>query len=379
MMARKRVERCISYDDTRQCYYVTLDAGKDPDGLRQRRWVTSPNLAQARRVLREFEAQRASEPRVKPTSLTLGQWLDKWMTEVVAPNRAFTTVYGYRNMIRNDIDPMLGSVPLQKLTPRDIQGYYTHLREDRGLAPYTVRRYHDLLGNALRLAVKQDLLTRSPIERVEAPYVPPREAKFYACEDLLALYRAAEGTWLETIVKLAGSLGLRREEICGLRWEHVDFQTRRIHICEARTAAGAQVMQKETKNRSSTRTLYMTDEIREVLLREKERQRELYAFRREKPCGFVTVNAQGRPHSPNVVSMAFKRFLASAGLPHITLHGLRHTFATLASAQGVPLFDIGKAMGHSTPSTTGKIYTHLQDQTHGPTLAKVEEALRGRE
>lgn len=375
-MARKRVERCISYDETRQCYYVALDSGKDSDGLRRRRWVTSANLAQARRILREFESKRAVEPSVKPSELTLGQWLDKWMTEVVVPNRAFTTVYGYRSMIRNDIGPMLGSVPLQKLTPLDIQGYYAHLREDRGLAPYSVRRHHDLLGSALRLAVKQDLLTRSPIERVDPPYVPPREAKFYACEDLVALYRAAEGTWLETVVKLAGNLGLRREEICGLRWEHVDFGARRIFICEARAAAGAQVVQKETKNRSSTRMLYMTDEIRGVLLREQERQRTLYAGLNKESCGFVTVDARGGPQSPNVVSMAFKRFLAANRLPHITLHGLRHTFATLASAQGAPLFEIGKALGHSTPSTTGKIYTHLQDQTHGSTLAKVEEALR---
>lgn len=377
-MARKCVERCIAYDDLRQCYYVTLDSGKDLDGIRQRRWVTCPNLAQARSVLKSFEAKRAMERRVKPSKLTLGQWLEHWMEEVVVPNRAFTTVYGYRGMIENNICPVLGNVPLQELTPGEIQRYYAHLREDRGLAPKTIRHYHDLLGNALRLAVKQDLLFRNPMDKVEPPHVPPREAKFYGAEELSALYRAVEGTWLETIVKLAGSLGLRREEICGLRWEHVDFETRRIHICEARTTAGAQVMQKETKNRSSTRTLYMTDEIREVLLRERERQRELYAFLGLEPCGFVTVNAQGAPHSPNVVSVAFKRFLTAAGLPHITLHGLRHTFATLASAQGAPLFDIGKAMGHSTPSTTGKIYTHLQDQTHEPTLAKVEEALRVR-
>ena len=249
-------------------------------------------------------------------------------------------------------------VPLQELTPGEIQRYYAHLREDRGLAPKTIRHFHDLLGNALRLAVKRDLLFRSPMEKVEPPHVPPREAKFYGAEELAALYRAVEGTWLETIVKLAGSLGLRREEICGLRWEHVDFETRRIHICEARTTAGAQVMQKETKNRSSTRTLYMTDEIRELLLRERERQRELYAFLGVEPCGFVTVNAQGRPHSPNVVSVSFKRFLVSAGLPHITLHGLRHTFATLLLEEDVDIRYIQKMLGHSSILTT-QIYTEV--------------------
>mgnify|MGYP002231060280 CR=1 FL=1 len=55
-----------------------------------------------------------------------------------------------------------------------------------------------------------------------------------------------EGHWLELIVKLAGSLGLRREEICGLRWSSVDFELRKLHIKEARTAAGAEIVQKET-------------------------------------------------------------------------------------------------------------------------------------
>ena len=378
-MARKRVERCISYDQDRQRYYVTLDAGKDQEGIRRRRWVTCPNLAQARHILRRFEAERLAGREVRPSELTLGQWLEQWMEEFVVPNLAFTTVYGYRGMIDKDIRTMLGDIPLQKLTPGHIQRYYAHLREDRGLAPYTVRHYHDLLSSALGLAVKQELLLRNPMERVEPPHVPPREAKFYRAEDLTALYRAAEGTWLETVVKLAGSLGLRREEICGLRWDNVDFKRRLIRICEARVAAGAQVEQKETKNRSSIRTLHMTDEIRKVLRREQDRQRKLYASLGEEPCGFVSVDARGRPQSPNVVTLSFKRFLEINNLPPITLHGLRHTFATLASAQGAPLFEIGKAMGHSTPSTTGKIYTHLQDQTHGATLAKVEEALRGRE
>ena len=82
------------------------------------------------------------------------------------------------------------------------------------------------------------------------------------------------------------------------------------------------------------------------------------------------------PYSPNALSLAFTRFVRKNHLPRLTLHGLRHTFATIASAQGVPLFDIGKAMGHSTPATTGRIYTHLVDRTHEETLLLVSAALK---
>ena len=178
--------------------------------------------------------------------------------------------------------------------------------------------------------------------------------------------------------KLAGSLGLRREEICGLKWESVDFQRRVVHIKEARTAYGATVVQKETKNRSSMRTLFMPDELYELLRREKARQEQERAIRGGDyaASGHVVLDREGLPYSPNALSLAFTRFVRKNHLPRLTLHGLRHTFATIASAQGVPLFDIGKAMGHSTPATTGRIYTHLVDRTHEETLLLVSAALK---
>ncbi len=378
-MARKNVERGIAYDDQRRCYYVTMDYGKDQDGKRRKRCVTFPSLAAARRALREFELEKASRNVVVPSRITVGQWLDQWMAEIMVPNRAETTVYGYRKIIDNHLDPILGDIPLQDLCPRDIQHYYARMKMDENLSANTIRHHHDLLSCALRMAVKHDLILRNPAERVDPPRTVVTETRFYGPGELKRLCEAVEGTWLETVVKLAGYLGLRREEICGLRWSSVDFRERKIHIREARTAAGANVVQKGTKNRSSSRTLYMTDEMREVLRQEQARQMKA---RRElgeqyEDSGFVSVNRWGQAHSPNLVSLAFKRVIEREGLPKITLHGLRHTFATLASAQGAPLFDIGKALGHSTPATTGKIYTHLLDQTHAPTLAKITEALEG--
>ncbi|MEG1073464.1 MAG: tyrosine-type recombinase/integrase, partial [Oscillospiraceae bacterium] len=81
------------------------------------------------------------------------------------------------------------------------------------------------------------------------------------------------------------------------------------------------------------------------------------------------------PLQPNQLTLEFARFIRKNHLPKITLHGLRHTFATVASAQGAPLFDIGKALGHSTPAITGRIYTHLLDQTHQAVMERVSAAL----
>ena len=271
-MARKKVETNISYDDARQVYYVCMDHGADENGRRVKCYRTYPTLAQARRGLREFSAERDGLRRVSPRSITLDQWLEYWMEQVIRPNRAQTTVYGYGKIIRNHLSPALGDVPLQKLTPQHLQGYYAMLMEQKGLSANTVRRHHDLLSCALHLAVRQDMLLRSPTDRVEPPRVIPQEARFYTPEELRQLFALVEGHWLEPIVKLAGALGLRREEICGLRWSSVDFARRRVHIKEARTAAGASIVQKETKNRTSNRVLHLGDELCRLLRQERSAQ-----------------------------------------------------------------------------------------------------------
>lgn len=377
-MSRIKYERDISFDSDRQVYYLYMDLGRDEEGHRRRKYGTYPTLSAARKARDKFLAQKVQAQLVRPSSLTLDQWLARWMKEVVIPNRAETTAYAYRNIIKNHLSPALGRISIQTLSPRDLQHYYAELMEKKGLCSNTVRRHHDLLSAALHAALRQDLILRCPTDRVEPPRVIRKETRYYTAEELKALYHAVQGHWLETAVHLAGSLGLRREEICGLRWSSVDFQSRKIYIREARTAAGSKVVHKEPKNPSSTRVLHMGDDIFRLLKQERLRQseRKLALGSRWPNSGLVAVDGNGKPFSPNQLTAGFTHFIRKNGLPPLTLHGLRHTFATVASAQGAPLFDIGKALGHSTPATTGRIYTHLVDHLCTDTLDRVAAALR---
>ncbi|MCI9027909.1 MAG: site-specific integrase [Lawsonibacter sp.] len=376
-MARKTVERNISYDDIRKIYYVSMDLGKDKEGRRVKRYQTYRTLYAARMGLRDFLTHREQELRTPKHDLTLADWLESWMDNIVRPTRAETTVYGYQKIIDNHLLPGLGHIPLLKLTPMDIQQYYIQVQQNVGLCSNTLRRHHDLLSSALRAAVRQDKLLQSPMDKVEPPRAKQKEASYYRPEELKQLYTLLEGHSLELPARLAGSLGLRREEICGLKWECIDFQRQLLSIKEARTAFGATILQKETKTRSSVRTLYMPDDVARLLQTELTRQDRLFREGRLKePSQFVVLDHKCLPYSPNALSLAFTRFVRKNDLPRVTLHGLRHSFATVASFQGVPLFDIGKALGHATPATTGKIYTHLVDHTHEDTLLKVSDALK---
>lgn len=248
-MARKAVERNISYDDVRQLYYVSMELGRDENGKRSKQYRTFPTLTAARKGLRDFQAlreRRAGEPREeRREEPDLAHWLEYWMESIVRPNRAETTVYAYQKIIDNHILPALGAVPLSHLSAKQIQRYYTDTQQAAGLSSNTMRRHHDLLSSALRSAVRQDMLLASPMDRVEPPRPRIKEAFFYDNEELKQLYQLIEGHILELAVKLAGSLGMRREEICGLKWENVDFRRRLVLVREARTAYGATIVQKE--------------------------------------------------------------------------------------------------------------------------------------
>ena len=158
-MGRKQYERGISYDDERQLYYLYIDLGRDENGDRQRRYRTFRTLAEARKVQKDILAQKTRATLLVPSDLTLDQWLGRWMDEIVIPNRAETTAYGYQRIIQNHISPALGSIPLQKLSPRDLQHYYAELLRTTGLSANTVRRHHDLV--------------RRPPRRTEAGSYPP--------------------------------------------------------------------------------------------------------------------------------------------------------------------------------------------------------------
>lgn len=375
-MSRHSIERNISFDDQRQKYYVTLHFGVDPEtGKVVRQTRTFDTRKEARAALRKHEAQRDAGLQVVPRNTTFGQWLSHWLETVAPLNRAVTTVYSYRNIIQRHILPALGDIPLQALTPQHLQRYYAMLVQEKQLSGNTARKHHDLINLVLKQAVNQDLIFRNPAERVEPPKHRPPTIHFYAEEDLQRLFQAAEGTRLEVLIKLAGYLGLRREEILGLKWDCVCFETRTLEIRSVRTAAGKFVVTKEPKTESSRRVLHIPDDLADTLHREQDRQ----AYYREQlgnayhDTGYVFAHEDGRPFRPNHVSDLFVAFIRKNQLPPLTLHGLRHSFASIANAKGIPMYDIGKALGHSTPATTSKIYTHLLDPTHKDLLEKLWE------
>ena len=243
-------------------------------------------------------------------------------------------------------------------------------------APYFLlrfrRRYVLLAGlAALGMAVRLEMLERSPMDRVTPPKKKEARFSFYSPEQLQLLFSAVSGTMMELPVKLAAYLGLRRSEICGLRWENVDLEAGLLSIREVRTEVGGSVVLKSPKTRTSARRLGITglQDLQQVLRRAWERRRS------DDPKEWVVLRQDGAPPKPDQLTRDLLTVVRRQGLPKISLHGLRHSFASVANSQGVPMFDISRTLGHSSMTVTSNIYTHLFDDTEAQALAAVARAI----
>lgn len=385
-MARVKVEKNIAYDDIRDIYYVTLNYGNGPDGKRIKKTETFKKKKDAQNRLKEFEGAKLKNDILLPREETLGEWLDYWMENVVKVNREKTTYAGYKVIVDKHIKPALGEIKIQKLTPKILQSYYTSKQDERDdndkplLSSNTVKKHHTLLKTALKLAHMQGVINANPADKVSPPkYIKP-EISFYTVEEMKKLFELVDKEYiLKPAVYLAGILGLRREEIAGLKWSNVDFMNKLIHIVEVRARADREIVIKKTKNESSTRKLAMNDTLEEKLKEVLEAQissREFLGESMYNDSGYVVVNEYGHEVNPGYLSSLFGKFIKKHGLSHITLHGLRHTIASIGNDAGLTMFEISKILGHSSPDVTGRVYMHLFDDTHVESMEKIENKLK---
>lgn len=363
--------------EKRGTYYMVLNL-TDEHGKRKTKWIPTHlpvkgNKRKAEAMLQE-ERRKYSSSKAREkgrADMLFADYMLYWLDQVKFQVDV-GTYPSYKYNVEKRIEPYFRQrdVTLAGLQACDIKEFYTHCQKTLGISNNTVIHYHANISAALNHAVSIEILEHSPMKKGLRPKEVKHVAQFYTLEETERLIELIRDDGVEFPVLMATFYGLRREEIMGLKWDAIDFQSNTIsvkHTVIQVTLDGKNtvVAKDRTKNQSSYRTLPLVPQYRELLLRMKERQ-EMYA----KICGdcyhhsdYIYVNELGIPYKPNYVTQHFALMLKKLGLRKITFHELRHTCASLLLKSNVSMKDIQAWLGHSTYHTTANIYAHLDSSS----------------
>ena len=295
--------------------------------------------------------------------MTLGEWMDKWLDEYMIFTLRESTINGYRNMIEHQIKRFIGDKQLAYLTTADLQKFYNKIKKDgraiehpihgKELSNSMVRKVHMILHQALNLAVRERLIVRNPTIGTTIPKKSYTE-KQVLCDSQLDKFMDAikrEQYWYDFFY-VEIMTGLRRGEICGIKWSDINFTEGTLSIRRSvTTKAGGGLMIGETKTNAGERKIILPPSVL-TLLREKQS---------DAICEWVFPHYMNPsdPLHPDAAYRKLKTLLKSVELPLIRFHDLRHTFATHAMQGGVDAKTLAGILGHTDASFTLDTYTHV--------------------
>lgn len=308
--------------------------------------------------------------------MTLRDWLDRWLHEYIQYIVRENTFRDYEQIIQNHLNPYLGDKLMYRITKRDIQKLYIHLKENghrrknsnqsKSLSSGMVRRIHTVLHQALEKAVQENIIVMNPTEGVTLPSLNCTPKHILNEEQLDRFLEEAKryADWY-VFFYLEMTTGLRRGEICGLQWTDLNERTGQLHIMRSISRGKGQVCQPKTE--AGMRTITLSHSTLESLIEWKSQTNSEWIF--PNPLD------SHKPMPPLRAYDQLKIILEDAELPDIRFHGLRHTFATHALSGGVDAKTLSEILGHTNPSFTLDTYTHVTTQMHKDASVIVENFL----
>jgi integrase len=345
----------------------------------KRQTIYADTRKEAAEKLAKALSNRADGIVVDDKNLTVGDYLDRWLSDCVRGTIRESTYSRDKYLVINHVKPSIGRVKLKNLNALHLQSLYRE-RLDSGLSGSTVQKIHHVLHKALTQAMRWDLIPRNPADSVKAPTPTPKEMHPLSVLEARQLLEAARGDRLEALYVLAVHTGMRRGELLGLQWEDVylDDIYPTIRVRRTLTRKGTGYVLGEPKTKNSRRSVRLTPGAVEVLRTHRARQAEeklrtgsLYGDQ-----SLVFAGKGGGLINPsNLRQRSLIPLLKRAGLPHITFHDLRHTCASLLFQRKVHPKFVQELLGHASVAITLDSYSHMLPGMGGEAATAMEDVL----
>jgi integrase len=370
-------------------YLLTAYCGYHSKGkqIRRRRTISAKSNREANKKLALFIAEVENGSVVEANNMTLSLFTKYWKDKYANIDLAERTQERQFEILKNRILPELGHLRLSKIKPTHILDFKQKLtqggRMDNktgNLSSRSIEMILGLLRSMLNKAKKWELISANPCDNVDMPKQKSRAIPIYDETQLTTFISLLNSEPLKyrLMVFLALTTGLRRSEMFGLEWQHIDFCKSSLRIEQSSLyIVGKGLITKDPKTELSNRLIAVPTSVIELLNQHKdeqamERQRlsELWA-----DSNRIFTTAEGKAIHPDTFNTWLKKFIRKHELPHISPHSFRHMSATFALDQGISLKSISSRLGHAKTSTTADIYAHALQSTDREIANKMDDFL----
>lgn len=345
---------------------IRYEAGLKPDGRRQQRsrggFATKKEAEEALRIALE---QVRTGMAGRNEKQTVAEYLDSWLAGKHALRPS--TQRAYESHIRTYLTPLIGQLRLTALRADHLDAMYDAIRAGKlrkAPSAATVRRIHATLHSALTTAYKRRLIAYNPAGQVELESAQHHVRDIWSPSQLDTFLDFSASDRLGPAYYLIAMTGLRRGELCGLRWSDLDLDAGTATIVQQHVEVGRTISVGDPKTKRGARSFPLDSATVAVLRSHKAAQAaERLAWGASyADHGLVFCKEDGAPLRPEYVTRHFLALSKKAGLPRIVLHGLRHTHASHALAAGVDVVLVSHRLGHSSTTLTRDTYQHVMPE-----------------
>ncbi|TJZ40068.1 site-specific integrase [Priestia megaterium] len=377
----------------KSAWRLVVSMGFDSKGhrIKKTRTVSNVTKREAEKLLAQFIVELETGEYIAPEKMLftafVDEWKDKYAEEHLSPN----TLATYMLHLKNRISPFFGEMRLEKIKPLHVLDFLKSLegegirKDGKGgkLSSSTIEYNYRILKNVFNRAIEWKLLLNNPMENIKKPKRTQKETFVYdnhEAELLISCLDKEEIMWC-IMIKVAITTGLRRGELLGLEWKHVDLDKGTIQVKQAITYVNQEHIITEPKTKNSIRTVTLP----EVLISEMKKYKAVWNKKRLKVSElweggeyqFLFTSWHGKPLHPSSVTTWWRRFTKRNNLKYIRFHDLRHTSATLLINKGVHAKVISTRLGHADIRTTMNIYGHVLQEADKEAANLFEDLFKG--
>ena len=318
-------------------------------------------------------ADRYGIARFFGSSTTVNDWFEYWMKNIKEQTVRPNTSRNYRDRYYTNIKPYIGKMFLKDVKPMDCQRVLNMM--EKRYSGSTIYQTHITLSNMFNSALENELIDKTPMTRsVKLPKPVVKKNKVLTIEEQERFMEEAKKSSNYPQYLFILNTGTRTGEMIGLKWEDLDFDNNKIYI--RRTMEFRYSNQEWTigppKTKTSFREIPMTKANREMLLKLKK-EAENGRFVEDRFKEFVFINKKGTPTKNSTYDSHLMKLTNKAQIQNISMHTLRHTFATRCVEAGMKPKTLQMILGHANINVTMNLYVHLTDEEKRKEMEKFED------